>query len=90
MQQHSCQHGKEKKTLRLDRYRPSIFESLLRIDPPSRAIKEWILDDEPDLGWFNCPRNSHEPDPDSLDQRPTWQAPEIHLDDGRTLVLESN
>jgi hypothetical protein len=62
MQQHSCQHGKEKKTLRLDRYRPSIFESLLRIDPPSRAIKEWILDDEPDLGWFNCPRSSIVPE----------------------------
>ena len=44
------------------------------------------------------PRNPSNPDPDGIDQlvrrslgegiSPTCQAPEIHLDDGRTLVLE--
>ena len=47
-----------------------------------------IPDDEPDLDWFNRPRNPNEPDPDWFDQTPTWKAPEIHLDDGRILVLE--
>jgi hypothetical protein len=59
------------------------------IEPPWQAIKEWIPDDEPDLDWFNRPRNPHEPDPDWFDQTPTWKAPEIQLDDGRILVLES-
>ena len=31
---------------------------------------------------------STEPDPDWFDQSQTWKAPEIHLDDGRILVLE--
>jgi hypothetical protein len=52
------------------------------------VIKEWIPDDEPDLDWFNRPRNPNEPDQDWFDQTPTWKAPEIHLDDGRILVLE--
>jgi hypothetical protein len=69
------------------------------IEPPWQAIKEWIPDDEPDLDWFNRPRNPSNPDLDGIDQRvlrslgeevsQTWQAPEIHLDDGRILVLES-
>ena len=44
-------------------------------DPPWRAIKEWIHDDE---------------SPDLWDQRPTpvWLPTEIQLDDERTLVLE--
>jgi len=42
--------------------------------PPWRAIKGWIPDDEPD--------------PDGFDHGPIWQAPEIQLGDGRTLVLE--
>ena len=50
--------------------------------------EEWILDDEPDLDWFNRPRNRSNPDPDGFDQSPTWQPEEIQLDDGRTLVLE--
>jgi hypothetical protein len=50
------------------------------------AIKEWIPDDEPDLDWFNRPRNPS--NPEGFDQTPTWKAPEIHLNDGRTLVLE--
>jgi len=78
------------------------------IEPPWQAIKEWIPDDEPDLDWFNRPRNPSNPDPDGIDQlvlrslldlrsfsdeggegvSSTWQAPEIPLDDGGTLVLE--
>jgi len=73
------------------------------IDPPWRAIKEWIPAEEPDLDWFNRPRNpqgewasrpheyeSHDgaPDPDWFDQTPKWKAPEIHLEEGRILVLE--
>lgn len=38
--------------------------------------------------WFNRPRNLNEPDPDWFDQTTKWKAPEIHLDDGRILVLE--
>jgi hypothetical protein len=52
------------------------------------AINEWIPDDEPDLDWFNRPRNPSNPDPDGFDQRQTWKPAEIHLEDGRILVLE--
>jgi len=31
------------------------------------SLEEWIPDDEPDLDWFNRPRNPHEPDPDGFD-----------------------
>jgi hypothetical protein len=65
----------------------------------SVAIKEWIPDDEPDLDWFNRPRNPSNPDLDGIDQRvlrglgeevsQTRKAPEIHLDDGQIVVLES-
>ena len=58
------------------------------IEPPWQAIKEWIPDDEPDLDWFNRPRNPNEPDPDWFDQSPAWPAPEVRLDDERILVLE--
>jgi hypothetical protein len=37
--------------------------------------------------WFNRPRNPSNPDPDGIDQSQTWQAPEIHLDDERILLL---
>ncbi len=47
-----------------------------------------IPDDEPDLDWFNHPRNPSNPDPDGFDQSPTWKPEEIQLDDGRMLVLE--
>ena len=50
--------------------------------------EERIPDDEPNLDWFNRPRNPSNPDPDGFDQRPGWQPAEIRLDDGRTLVLE--
>ena len=59
-----------------------------RLVSPPQAIKEWITDDEPDLDWFNRPRNPSNPDPDGFDQSPTWKAPEIYLDDGRILVVE--
>jgi hypothetical protein len=67
---------------------PFDIETMEPIEPPWQAIKEWIPDDEPDLDWFNRPRNPNEPDQDWFDQTPTWKAPEIHLDDGRILVLE--
>ena len=60
---------------------------LCLVSPP-QAVKEWIPDDDPDLDWFNRPRTTSNPDPDGFDQSPAWQAPEIQLDDGRTLVLE--
>jgi len=58
------------------------------IEPPWQAIKEWILDEEPDLDWFNRPRNSSNPAPGGFDQSPTWELEEIQLDDGGTLILE--
>jgi hypothetical protein len=58
------------------------------IEPPWQAIKEWIPDEEPDLDWFNRPRNPSNSDPDSFDQSPGWKPEEVQLDDGRTLVLE--
>jgi hypothetical protein len=82
---------------------PFDIETMEPIEPPWQAIKEWIPDEEPDLDWFNRPRNpqgawasrpheheSHEghPDPDGFDQSPGWKPKEIQLDDGRTLVLE--
>jgi len=58
------------------------------IEPPWQAVKEWIADDEPDLDWFNRPRNPSNPDPDGLDQRPSWRPREVLLEDGRILVLD--
>ena len=60
-----------------------------RLVSPPQAIKEWIPDEEPDLDWFNRPRNPNEPGSDWYDQTPTWKAPEIHLDDGRILVRDT-
>jgi hypothetical protein len=67
---------------------PFDIETMEPIEPPWQAIKECIPDDEPDLDWFNRPRNPSNPDLDGIDQSQTWKAPEIHLDDGRILVLE--
>ena len=50
---------------------PFDIETMEPIEPPWQAIKEWIPDDEPDLDWFNRPRNPNEPDPDWFDQTPT-------------------
>jgi hypothetical protein len=58
------------------------------IEPPWQAIKEWIPDDEPNLDWFNRPRNPAQRDEDSLDQRPSGSPEEIRLDDERILVLD--
>jgi len=63
---------------------------LLIPPPPKQAIKEWIPDDEPDLDWFNRPRNPAPIDEESADQRPSWQSEEIRLDDERVLVLDPN
>ena len=83
-------HGLWEGVIQLARPPPPPFdiETMEPIEPPWQAIKEWIPDDEPDLDWFNRPRNPHEPDPDWFDQTQAWKAPEIHLDDGRILVLE--
>jgi len=83
-------HGLWEGIIQLARPPPPPFdiETMEPIDPPWQAIKEWIPDDEPDLDWFNRPRNSSNPDPEGFDQSPTWQPEEIQLDDGRTLVLE--
>ena len=67
---------------------PFDIETMEPIEPPWQALKEWIPDDEPDLDWFNRPRNPSEQDPDWFDQTPAWNAPEIHLEDARILVLE--
>lgn len=83
-------HGLWEGLIQLPRPPPPPFdiETMEPIEPPWQAIKEWIPDDEPDLDWFNRPRNPSNPDPDGFDQSPAWKAPEIHLDDGRILVLE--
>lgn len=83
-------HGLWEGVVNLPRSPPPPFdiENLQRIEPPWRAIKEWIPDEEPDLDWFNRPRNPSNPDPDGFDQRQTWKPAEIHLEDGRILVLE--
>lgn len=85
-------HGLWEGLVRLPRPPPPPFdiESLQRIEPPWRAIKEWIPDDEPNLNWFNQPRNAraHSQEFEDIDQSPTWQPEEIQLDEGRTLLLE--
>jgi hypothetical protein len=58
------------------------------IEPPWQAIKEWILDDEPDLNWFNQERDPAGADPERFDQSPAWRSEEIPLGGGRTLVLD--
>jgi hypothetical protein len=83
-------HGLREGIIQFPRSPPPPFdiETMEPIEPPWQAIKEWIPDDEPDLDWLNCPTKPNEPDPDWFDQSQTWQAPEIHLNDGRTLFLE--
>ena len=46
------------------------------------SLEEWIPDEEPNLDWFNRPRNPSNPDPEGFDQRPAGKAPEVHLDAG--------
>ena len=60
------------------------------IEPPWQAIKERIPDGKPNLDWFNRPRNPSEPKQNWFNKTPLWQAPEIQLVNGRTLVLESS
>jgi hypothetical protein len=67
---------------------PFDIDTMEPIEPPWQAIKEWIPDDEPDLDWFNRPRNPSNLDPEGFDQSPTLQPEEIQLAGDRTLVLE--
>ena len=69
---------------------PFDIETMETIEPPWLAIKEWIPDDEPNLDWFNRPRDPDASDPDRFDQSPAWQASEVPLGDGYTLVLENS
>ena len=83
-------HGLWEGLIKLPRPPPPPFDihTMEPIEPPWLAIKEWIPDDEPNLDWFNRPRNQSNPDPEGFDQRSGWQPAEIRLDDGRTLVLD--
>jgi hypothetical protein len=68
---------------------PFDIETMESIEPPWQAIKEWIPDDEPDLDWYNRPRDPSNSDADGIDQRLERRAPELKLDDDRILILES-
>ncbi len=98
-------HGLWEGIVQLPRPPPPPFdiETMERIEPPWRAIREWIPDEDPNLDWFNRPRPQGAPaslafealakqarrcPDDPFDQRSTWRAPEIPLGDGRILVLE--
>ncbi len=83
-------HGLWAGIIHLPRPPPPPFdvETMEPIEPPWQAVKEWIPDDDPDLDWFNRPRNPSSPPPEDFDQRPAWQPEEIPLGDGRTLVLD--
>jgi hypothetical protein len=56
-----------------------------KFDLNRKSKKTLIHSDTTDLRA----RNPSNPDPDGYDQSQTWKAPEIHLEDGRILVLES-
>jgi hypothetical protein len=81
-------HGLWEGLVRLPRPPPPPFdiETLRRIEPPWRAIKQWIPDQDPELDWFNRPRK----DRDEYDQSPTWNPKEVKLDDGRILLLDGD
>ncbi len=49
----------------------------------------FLLAAEPDLDFFNSSRDLSNRYPGCFEQRQSWKPNEIHLDDGRTLVLES-
>ncbi len=61
---------------------PFDIETMEPVEPPWRAIKEWISDEDPGLDWFNRPR------PRDFDQRPAWRAPEVPIGDGCVLILD--
>jgi len=67
---------------------PFEIESLQRTEPPWTAIKEWIPDEEPNLIWFNQPRQPQAHEYEDVDQSPTWKLKEVALDGGWFLVLE--
>ena len=47
-----------------------------------------IPDDEPKLDWFDRVQNPPNPDPDGIDQRAKWLAPEIKLDEGVRVLFD--
>ncbi|MCX6875631.1 MAG: hypothetical protein NTW21_17760 [Verrucomicrobia bacterium] len=55
---------------------PLDIETFEPIDPPWRAIQEWLPDDEPPDRWDQHPH-------------PAWQPVAIPLDGERTLVLDA-
>lgn len=85
-------HGLWEDIITLPRPPPPPFdiETMEPVEPPWQAIKEWIPDDQPDLNWFNQPRNPADSEPECFDQSPAWQPDEIPLGDGRVLVLEDS
>ena len=52
-------------------------------------LPQKMADNEPDLEWFNRPRNPPNLDPLGIDQSPSWTARDVQLDDERILALES-
>ena len=81
-------HGLWEGLVRLPRPPPPPFdiETLRRIEPPWRAIKEWIPDQDPHLDWFNRPRRDRE----EYDQSADWQPKQVKLGDGRILLLDES
>ncbi|MCP5538289.1 MAG: transposase [Akkermansiaceae bacterium] len=69
---------------------PFDIETMDPIEPPWKAVKEWIPDQNPELDWFNRPRIPSAPPGhrNAYDQRPRWKPEEVPLGDGRTLVLD--
>ncbi len=47
-----------------------------------------VPDEEPNLTWFNQPRQPQAHEFEGVDQSPTWQPKEVALYDGRILVLD--
>jgi hypothetical protein len=69
---------------------PFNIEILRRVEPPWRALREWIPDDEPVLNRFNQERDPTGADPECFDQSPDWKPQEIPLGDGHTLIPEDS
>ncbi|MBJ7284570.1 MAG: hypothetical protein JHD00_05670 [Akkermansiaceae bacterium] len=62
---------------------PASIESLQRIEPPWRAIKEWIPDKEPNLAWIDQPQGDlasrQHSCPDEFDKSPVWKPEVVQL-----------
>ncbi len=68
---------------------PFDIDTMEPIEPPWQPIKEWIADGEPDLDWFNRPRNPANPDLHGFDQSSRWTPREVPLDDELLLVVDA-